>query len=117
MNENATKLSINTDVIEKMAELAAKEIEGVTGLSNKAVDLKNVVKTKKPFKGVKVESINGAIKIVAYICVDKNAVVKDVAEKVQANIKEKVQTMTGVAVTKVNVSVADIQFEDEAAEE
>ena len=36
MNENATKLSINTDVIEKMAELAAKEIEGVTGLSNKA---------------------------------------------------------------------------------
>ena len=117
MNENATKLSINTDVIEKMAELAAKEIEGVTGLSNKAVDLKNVVKTKKPFKGVKVESVNGAIKIVAYICVDNNAVVKDVAEKVQANIKEKVQTMTGVAVTKVNVSVADVHIEDEAAEE
>ena len=69
------------------------------------------------FKGVKAESINGAIEITVYICVDKNAKVREVAEAVQANVKDKIQTMTGTAVTKVNVSIADIYFEDEKAED
>lgn len=110
MNNNATVLSVNTEVLEKMAEIAAKEVEGVSGLSKKAIDLKNAVKTKQAFKGVKVENVNGAIKINVYICVEKNAPVKEVAEKVQANIKDKIQTMTNTAVTKVNVTVADINI-------
>lgn len=110
MNNNKTELSVNTDVLEKMAEIAAKEVEGVAGISKKAIDLKGAVKNKNAFKGVKVESVNGAIKINAYISVEKNANVKEVAEKVQSNIKDKIQTMTGTAVTQVNVTVADIKF-------
>ncbi len=119
MNNNATVLSVNTEVLEKMAEIAAKEVEGVAGLSKKAIDLKNAVKNKQAFKGVKVENVNGAIKINVYICVEKNAVVKQVAEKVQANVKEKIQTMTNTAVTKVNVTVADVKIatEEETEEE
>ena len=116
MNNNATQLSINTAVIEKMAELAAKEIPGVVGLAKKSIDIKSAVKNVKPakvFKGVKVESVNGAIKINVYICVEKDAIVKDVAEKVQENVKEKVQNMTHTAVTKVNVTVADVKLEEE----
>lgn len=114
---NATVLSVNTDVIEKMAEIAAKEIKGVAGLAKKAIDLKNAVKTKQAFKGVKVESVNGAIKINVYICVEKDAPVKEVAEKVQENVKEKIQTMTNTAVTKVNVTVADVKFENQETTE
>ena len=66
------------------------------------------------FKGVKVENVNGAIKISVYICVERNAKVKEVAEKVQVNVKDKIQTMTGNAVTQVNVHVADIEIEKEA---
>lgn len=117
MNNNATVLSVNTEVLEKMAEIAAKEVEGVAGLSKKAIDLKNAVKTKQAFKGVKVESVNGAIKINVYICVEKNVSVKQVAEKVQANVKEKIQTMTNTAVTKVNVTVADVKVSEEETEE
>lgn len=113
MNNNATELSVNTEVIEKMAEIAAKEVEGVAGLSKKAIDLKGAVKSKNAFKGVKVESVNGAVKINTYICVEKNANVKEVSEKVQYNIKDKIQTMTGTAVTQVNVTVADIEIEKE----
>ena len=111
MNNNQTELTINTDVLEKMAGIAAKEIEGVAGLSKKAIDISGVMKSKTPFKGVKVENINGAIKINVYICVKNDVPVKEVAEKVQKNVKEKIQTMTGNAVTKVNVTVADIEFE------
>ena len=116
MNNNSTVLSINTEVVEKMAEIAAKEIEGVAGISKKAIDLKGAVKSKNAFKGVKIESVNGAIKISAYIIVEKTANVKEVAEKVQQNIKDKVQNMTGTAVTQVDVIVADIKIsaEDEA---
>jgi len=110
MNDNRTELSVNTEVLEKMAEIAAKEVEGVAGISKKAIDLKGAVKNKNAFKGVKVESINGAIKINVYICVEKDAKVNEAAEKVQSNIKDKIQTMTGTAVTQVNVTVADIKI-------
>ena len=113
MENNKTELSVNTEVIEKMAEIAAKEVEGVSGLSKKSIDLKGIVKTKNAFKGVKVENINGAIEITVYICVKQNAKAKEVAEKVQNNIKDKIQTMTGNAVTQVNVNIADIEIEKE----
>lgn len=113
MENNKTELSVNTEVLEKMAEIAAKEVEGVAGLSKKSIDLKGIVKTKNAFKGVKVESINGAIEISVFICVKQNAKAREVAEKVQSNIKDKIQTMTGNAVTQVNVTVSDIEITQE----
>ncbi len=114
--DNRTELSVNSEVLAKMAEIAAKEIDGVAGLSKKAIDLKGAVKTKTPFTGVKVESVNGALKINIYISVKEASFVKDVAEKVQVNVKEKIQTMTGTAVTQVNVIVADIELEEKTDE-
>ena len=113
MENNKTELSVNTEVLEKMAEIAAKEVEGVAGLSKKSIDLKGIIKTKNAFKGVKVENINGAIEISVYICLKQNAKARDVAEMVQSNIKDKIQTMTGNAVTQVNVNIADIDITEE----
>jgi len=112
MENNKTELSVNTQVLEKMAEIAAKEIDGVAAICKKAVDIKGAVKTKSALKGVVVESINGAIKITVYISVKHTAKVRDVAEAVQNNVKEKIQTMTGTAVTAVKVVAADIVFEE-----
>lgn len=110
---NNTQLSVSTEVLEKMAELAALEIAGVKGISKKAIDIKGAIKSKSVVKGVKVESVNGAIAINIYICVDANAKIREVAEAVQNNVKDKIQTMTGSAVTKVNVNVEDVDFEEE----
>ena len=117
MNEKVTQLSVSTEVLEKMAELAAKEVAGVVGLSKKSVDIRDAVKTGSAFKGVKVENLNGAIAINVYICVSRDAHVREVAEAVQSNVKDKIQTMTGTAVTKVNVTVADIEIEKPEIEE
>ncbi len=114
MSDKKTELSVSTEVLEKMAEIAAKEIEGVTGLSKKAMDIKGIVKSKNAFKGVKVENINGALEISVYICLAENTRVKETAERVQQNIKDKIQTMTGNAVTRVNVQVADIAVSTDA---
>ena len=117
MENNKTELSVNTQVLEKMAEIAAKEIEGVSGICKKAVDIKGAVKTKSAFKGVVAENVNGAIKITVYITVKSDAKVREVAEAVQKNVKDKIQTMTGTAVTTVKVVAADIDFEETASEE
>ena len=118
MQENNTQLNVSVQVVEKMAKIAACEVEGVTGLSNKAIDIKGTFKSKSVFKSVRVEMINGALEITVFICVDNNARVRDVAEAVQKNVKEKIQTMTGAVVTKVNVNIADIHFpEDETEQE
>ncbi len=113
MSDNRTELSINTEVLRKMAEIAAKEVEGVKDISKKTIDLKGAIKTKSALQGVMVESVNGAIEININICVSKGVNVKEVAEKVQENIKDKIQTMTATAVTKVNVTIADIAIETE----
>ena len=112
MDEQATT-TVSTEVLEKMAELAACEIDGVAGVSKRAVDLKDAIKNKSAFKGVKVENINGAVYINVYLKVVKNVNVHAVAEAVQQNVKDRIQTMTGTAVTKVNVTVADIDLPKE----
>ena len=109
-NDKITQLSVSTEVLEKMAEIAAVEVSGVSSLSKKAIDLKGAVKTKNPFKGVKVENVNGAIEITVYLTVKQGVNVCGVSEDVQNNVKDKIQTMTGTAVTRVNVVVADIEL-------
>ena len=114
MANQEMELSVSTEVLEQMAEIAAKEVEGVAGLAEKSMDLKGIFKRKSAFKGVKVENINGTTEINVFLCVKQNAKVKEVAEKIQQNIKDKVQTMTGSAVTQVNVQIADILIEPTA---
>ena len=117
MADNATKLSINTEVLRKMAEIATLEVEGVASIAKKNYDLKDAVKAKSPMQGIKIESVNGALQLGIYITVKKDAKVKEVAAKVQENVKDKIQTMTNTAVTRVNVVVADIAFNNASADE
>ena len=112
MANQEMELSVSTDVMEKMAEIAAKEVEGIVGLA-KTMDLKGVLKSTGSFKGVKVENVNGTIEINVFICVKQNTKVKEVAEKVQQNVKEKIQNMTGSAVSQVNVQISDILIEEQ----
>ncbi len=112
MSENKilSGLEINADVIEKMVTFAALEVEGTAAMSKKAVDLKGIVNTGSALKPVKVAVKNGAVDIDLYISVKDSANVKEVAENVQKNVKNKVQDMTGNAITRVNVHIADLEI-------
>lgn len=112
----STGLSINLDVIESMAAMAAMEINGVTSMAAKTVDIKKALSGKSVFKPVRAEVKNGAVIINLYICISKNVNAKEVAESVQTGVKDKIQSMTSNAVTKVNVYVAEVDL-TEAEEE
>lgn len=105
-------LGINTEVIEKMVTFAALEVEGVAALSNRTLDIKGVVNGNSPLKPVKVTAKNGAIDISVYISVKPGFKVKTIAEAVQTNVKDKLQDMTGNAITRVNVLIADLAEEE-----
>ena len=105
-------LSINLDVIESMAAMAALEVNGVSSMAAKTMHIKNAFNSKPMFKPVRAEIKNGAVVINLHVCISKNANAKQVAEAVQVNVKEKVQNMTSNAVAKVSVYIMDVAFDD-----
>lgn len=116
MANNRVELSVSNDVLEKIAGIATGEVEGVAELAKRSVDIKGAIKNLKAFKAVTVESAGGTICFDIYVVLNKSAKLHETVDKIQANVKDKVQTSTGIAVTKVNVIVADI-FDDTLPEE
>lgn len=106
-------LSINLDVIESMAAMAALEVNGVSSMAPKTVDIKNVISRKSVFKPVRAEIKNGAVVITLYICVKHHVNAKQVAEAVQLGVKDKVQSMTSNAVTRVDVHIASVDLSED----
>jgi uncharacterized alkaline shock family protein YloU len=106
-------LAINNEVIAKIAGMAAMEIDGVDSLGRRPVELKNVKSALSGSRNdhstaVGVVIDNGAIMLDVFIKIRDDVKLKTVAEDVQKNVKDKVQTMTGNAVARVNVHVDDV---------
>lgn len=111
--DNNNILSINKEVIAKMAGLAALDTEGVAALAKIPSDVKTIVHTGEFTRSVKVNTDNDCVELDIYIKVNNGFAVTKVAEAVQAKIKDDIQNMTGSAVTKVNVVVADVEFSED----
>ena len=114
-------LAINNEVVAQIAGMAALEVDGVAGMGSKPMDIKGVkevISSGKYLKSIGLTVDNGAILLDVYIVVKPNTRIKTVAERVQQNVKEKVQNMTGNAVARVNVIICDIEEpEEETAED
>ncbi len=94
-DNSKTCLKISENVVAKIARLTALEVNGVSDISEKAVSVKN-------FGGV-VE-----IDIKIYVSVPEET--QTVAEKVQYAVKDSVQSMTGIPVSKVCVNVCGMRL-------
>ena len=112
-------LQISTDVIAKIARCAALEIDGVADVScgrqqsKKAKELLEIVNIQSP---VTVEMREGTADITLNLIVRFGACVPALAEKVQKNVKNAVQNMTRVTVSRVNLIVAGLAAEQPEAE-
>ena len=116
MSNNGSGLAINNDVIARMAEMAALEIDGVLGMSNGPISMPKILGKKGGTKSVTVSTDQGIIDIELFVKVSDKLKVCDIAEKIQAGVKEKLQGMTGSAVTRVNVVVTDVEISEEETE-
>lgn len=103
-------LQISTEVIAKIARCAALEIEGVAevscGRQNKK--LKNLLEASSIQPPVIVEMRDGTANITLHLMMKFGARIPSVAEKVQENVKNAVQNMTNVTVSRVNLIIAGL---------
>lgn len=110
IRQTHSNLQISEEVICTIARCAAKEIDGVAGFSNKNLDLRQLLLHGRTPKAISVEVIDGSAVIDLNIIVKYGIRLTELAPKVQAAVKNAVQSMTGIRVARVNVHIADICF-------
>lgn len=101
-----SSLKISEDVIITVARLAALDVKGVAGLAG---EINNMSKLRNNAPIV-VSMIEDVAAIDMKIKVKSGIKVTPVAQEVQTAVKDSVQSMTGVAVARVNVTVCGIVF-------
>ena len=109
MNHNGESLQISTEVIAKIAKIAALEVDGVAEVActtqSKVKEILEAVSIQNP---VEVEMHDGTAAITVNLIVWYGVRIPRVAEKVQENIKSTVQNMTNVAVGGVDLVIAGV---------
>lgn len=108
-NEKKGAVQISEDVIAVIAATAAKEVEGVSKLVPVTSGLLFGKKQSKT-KGIELEITDNEVNFNVSIMALYNYKLRDVAQKVQNNIKDAVETMTGLKTSVINVVIADIEF-------
>lgn len=107
-------VKIANDVVSVIAGLAATEVEGVAGMSGGITrDITEMLGMRSLSKGVKVEVGEKETAIDLFIIVEYGMKISDVARNVQENVKNKVETMTGLKVVEVNVNVQGVNIPKE----
>ncbi|KGG81426.1 Asp23/Gls24 family envelope stress response protein [Caloranaerobacter azorensis] len=121
INNNASEygqIKIADEVVGIIAGLAATEVKGVAGMSGGiAGGISEMLGRKNLSKGVKVEVGEKEAAIDLYIIVEYGAKIPEVAWEIQENVKNAVQTMTGLNVVEVNIHVQGVHIEKEVKEE
>ena len=115
-NNQLASLKISRDVIATVSRVAAYEIEGVVSLSERPGNLKGFF-SKGLSRPIEINLTDDFAEIDICLCLEYGAIIPDVCTAVQANIKDNVQTMTGIVVSKVNVTVAEITFSKQREEQ
>lgn len=104
------KLRISGDVIADIAEIAASEVSGVCLKDNNRLEISvNIPFIKDFVSPVRVRVGNDAVAIDISVIIEGGNKAYEVAKLVQENVKSSVQNMTGIAVSKVNVSIVGIK--------
>ncbi len=104
---------ISEEVIAKIAATAAVEVPGVASMANRLTDIRGLVNTQQGNKNVGVINNEHETVVDLYINLCEGVRIPDVAGEVQRQVKSAVQSMTGKPVTKVNVHIAGLVFNEE----
>ena len=120
----AGKTSIADTVVAKIAGLATREVSGVHDMGAGMTRTFGSIKDKLPIgstdpsptRGVSVEVGERQAAVDLDVVVEYGAAIVDVATSIRTNVIGKVEAMTGLEVTEVNVTVDDIYLESEEEE-
>lgn len=117
-NEYTGAVKISEEVVAILAGKAVKEVEGIAGMSGNIVDsfAAVVLGKKDAVRGIDVDMKEDNVTITLHTKVKYGVRIPEVAWKVQENVKNTVESMTGLTVLKVNINVDGVEFEPAAEE-
>lgn len=106
------RIQIAPEVVEIIAGLATIEIEGVAGMSGGlAGGIAELLGRKNLSKGVKVEVGEKQAAVDVSIIVQYGFPIPELAKDIQHNVKQAIESMTGLSVMEVNVHIHDVHFQ------
>ncbi len=111
------RTSIADAVVSKIAGVAAREIDGVHAMGSTASRVVGVVRDKigqtSATQGVHVEVGERQAAIDITLVVDYGVSIIDVAQAVRENTIDRIERMTGLEITEVNIDITDVALGDE----
>jgi len=111
-------VKVADDVVAIISGVAATEIKGVAGTSGGITGgITDMLGMKNLSKGVKIELKNKEAKIDIYLIIEYGYNITEVSSKVQNNVRNTVETMTGLNVVEVNVNVQGVNIPKEPKKE
>ena len=105
-------INISNDVVAVIAGMAASNVQGVADMAGGfASGVSEALSGKKNMaKGIKVDINGNQVKIDVHILVEYGARIPDVAFEIQKNVKQNVESMTGLNANEVNVHVQGVSI-------
>ena len=103
-------IQISEDVVASVTGMAVLEVEGVCGLSSSiGTDIAEMLGMKTLSKGVRLSTTEtGALRIDCDVVSKFRQNIFELAKNVQENVKSSVESVTGLRVAEVNVTVCGI---------
>jgi len=109
--DNLGEVRVADEVVAIIAGLAATEVEGVSSMSgNITKELVSKLGMKNLSKGVKITFSENSIAIELTLNIAYGYAIPDVSAKAQDKVKTAVETMTGLAVSGVDVHIASVDM-------
>lgn len=103
-------IQISEDVVASVTGMAVLEVEGVCGLSSSiGTDIAEMLGMKTLSKGIRLSTTEtGALRIDCDVVSKFGQNIFELAKNVQENVKSSVESVTGLRVAEVNVTVCGI---------
>lgn len=115
-NEQEGQVRIADDVVAVIAGIAATETDGIAGMSGGITEgFARRVSGKNVTRGVSVEVGELEAAIDLRVIVQYGAKIHEISRELQFNVKQAVESMTGLTVIEVNVRVEGVILAEEAA--
>lgn len=104
-------LRISKEVLVTIAATAASEVTGVDSVAASPVDFKGMLSRRSFPKAVSIALNDDMAEITLHLVLKHGVKIPVVSEKVQRAVKESIQSMTAITVSKVNIVVEGIAYE------
>ena len=108
-------IPISEEVLAAITAAAALDVEGVSGLAaNLGSDIAELLGKKNLAKGVHVRMEDDKVEVELSVLMGYGHTIPEIGRAIQDGVKSAIESMTGLEVSVVNVSVAGITFPPKA---